>query len=327
MKKTVLVIGGTGAQGVAVVKALTSDSKYNARILTRNRSTREATKLARIPGSEVFEGSPYNEVALREALQGVNSIFVNTNGLAIGEKAEIYWGIRIYELSREFRLEHFVYAGLPYASKLGNFHPRYRCSFMDGKGKVVDYLSTQPTVPMAWSVLTSCPYMEALSERFRPFPDPSDPSSLIFVSPLGDTKCPLIHLDDYGAYARWIFDTPDRSNGLQLHVATEDGGWTDLAAAFTELTGQKSRYKAVTLDEYFQLGILPNPDEKLGPSSDSDDPTLLTRWESYSGFWNAWKDSLTRRDYDLLDDILPRMTNPSENGWKRQGILESLRQS
>lgn len=124
-----------------------------------------------------------------------------------------------------------------------------------------------------------------------------------------------------------MFDTLDRSNGLQLHVATEDGGWTDLAAAFTELTGQKSRYKAVTLDEYFQLGILPNPDEKLGPSSDSDDPTLLTRWESYSGFWNAWKDSLTRRDYDLLDDILPRRTNPSENGWKRQGILESLRQS
>lgn len=198
---------------------------------------------------------------------------------------------------------------------------------MDGKGKVVDYLLMQPTVPMAWSVLTLCPYMEALSERFRPFPDPSDPSSLIFVSPLGDTKCPLIHLDDYGAYARWMFDTPDRSNGLQLHVAIEDGGWMDLAAAFTELMGQKLRYKAVTLDEYFQLGILPNLDEKLGPLSDLDDLTLLTRWESYLGFWNAWKDSLTRRDYDLLDDILPRMTNPSENGWKRQGILESLRQS
>lgn len=275
------------------------------RVLTRNSSSKEAQELAKINGVTIHEGNAYDEKTLRQALNGVNGIFINTNGLAIGEKAEVYWGIRLFELSREFGLEHFLYAGLEYASKLGNFQPKYRCSFLDAKGKVVDYISAQPTTPMAWSVLTSCTYMEALSEFLRPFPDPIDPTALVFTAPLGTAKCPLIYLEDYGAYARWIFDTPARSNGLNLHVATEDISWNDVANSFTELTGKKSTYRNVTLDEYFKLGTVPNPDAKMGHSADPNDPTLLTYRESFTGFWNLWKNELSKRDYDLLDEILP----------------------
>lgn len=253
----------------------------------------------------VFEGNAYDESILRQALEAVDIVFANTNGLAIGEKAEIYWGIRLYELSRQFRVSHFVYAGLDYASKLGNFDSRYRCGHLDGKGKVVEFLSAQPTSPMAWSILTSCMYMEALSEFLRPFPDPYNANMLVFAAPLGEGKCPLIYLDDYGAYARWIIDTPTRSNGLDLHVATEDIAWKDLADIFTDVTNQKAVYKDVTLDEYFQSGIIPDPDAKVGHSADPNDPTLLTYRENFSGFWNTWKDNLTHRDYVLLDTILP----------------------
>ncbi|PNP43661.1 hypothetical protein TGAMA5MH_04633 [Trichoderma gamsii] len=265
----------------------------------------EAQELAKIHGVAIHEGNCYDETTLRQALKGVNGIFVNTNGLAIGEKAEIYWGIRLYELSREFGLEHFVYAGLEYASKLGNFQPKYRCSFLDAKGKVAEYISAQPTTPMAWSVITSCGYIEALSEVLRPFPDPNDPTTLIFAAPLGSAKCPLIYLEDYGAYVRWMFDTPARSNGLNLHVATEDISWNHVAASFTELTGKKAVYKDFTLEEYFNLGTIPNPDAKLGHSADPNDSTLLTYRESFTGFWNTWKDGLTSRDYNLLNEILP----------------------
>jgi len=115
--------------------------------------------------------------------------------------AEIYWGIRIYELAREFGVKHFIYAALEYASKLGNFDAKYRCGHVDGKGKVADYISAQPTTPMAWTVLTSCMYMEGLSEFLQPFPDREDPSTLVFAAPPGEGKCPLIHLEDYGLYA------------------------------------------------------------------------------------------------------------------------------
>jgi hypothetical protein len=284
---------------------LAHDRKYAVRVITRNATSAEAKELESIPGVTIFEGDAYNEPSLRKAFEGVDYVFANTNGFAIGEKAEIYWGIRLYELAREFGVKHFLYAGLEYASKLGNFNPKYRTGHLDGKGKVVDYIAAQPTEPMAWSALTSCLYMEGLSEVLRPFSDPNDPETMVFAVPLGDAQCPLIYLEDYGSYARWIFDTPSRSNGLELHVATEDIAWKDLAAAFTEVTGKKAVYKDVTLDEYFNLGIYPYPDKKVGHSADPDDSTLFTYRENFSGFWNTWKDSLTKRDYRLLDEILP----------------------
>jgi hypothetical protein len=90
-----------------------------------------------------------------------------------------------------------------------------------------------------------------------------------------------------------------------LHVAIEDIAWKDLATAFTEVTGKKARYKDVTLEEYFNLGIFPNPEAKIGQQAVGDDSTLFTVRENFSGFWNTWKDELTKRDYKLLDEILP----------------------
>ncbi|KAJ5949972.1 hypothetical protein N7454_001556 [Penicillium verhagenii] len=316
---TVLVIGGTGAQGIPVVKALASDAKYKVRVMARSASSAVAKELSAIPGVEIFEGDAYYEPNLREAFKGVSSCFANTNGFAIGEKAEIYWGIRLYELAREFRLQHFVYAGLPYASKLGSFDSKYRTGHLDGKGKVVEFISAQPTTPMAWSVITSCLYAEGLSEVIRPFPDPEDPTTMVFTAPLGDGKCPLIHLEDYGAYVRWIFDNPTRSNGLELPVATEDIAWKDLAAAFTAVTGIKAVYKDVTLDEYFKLGIWSNPDAILGGSTQSNDPTLFTVRQNFSGFWNTWKDNLTKRDYQLLDEILPTRVKSIKEWMEKAG--------
>ena len=62
-----------------------------------------------------------------------------------------------------------------------------------------------------------------------------------------------------------MFDTPARSNGLNLHVATEDIAWKDLGDDFTAVTGKKAVYKDVPLDEYFKLGILSNPEAKSVP--------------------------------------------------------------
>ena len=271
-------------------------------MITRDTTSPDAELLASLPGVTLFEGNCYDEPTLCKAFVGVDLVFANTNGFAIGEKAEIYWGIRLYELAREFHVKHFLYAGLFYGYKLGNFDAKYRTGHLDGKGKVVDYISAQATAPMAWSVITSCLYMEGLYEILQPLPDPQDPGLMVFNWSLGDAKCPLICLEDYGAYARWIFDTPERSNGLDLKVGTEDIAWKDLARVFTEVTGKRSVYRNVTLDEYFDLGIFPDPDAKIGSP---DDPTLFTFRQNFSGFSNVWKDELTRRDYGLLDEILP----------------------
>jgi hypothetical protein len=211
----------------------------------------------------------------------------------------------MYEIAAGSGLKHFLWAGLAYASKLGGFDPKYKTGHLDAKGRVSEYLSLQPRSPMAWSVLSSCLYMDMLSVLLAPRPDPADPDTLVFSLPLGAGQPPLIHLPDLGRYARWMFDTPDRSIGMNLQVGTENIGWEYLAKTFKEVTGKKAVYKDVTLDEWFASGVFPDPDRKLGHSADHNDPTLLTYRENFSGFWNMWKDDLVKTDYALLDDILP----------------------
>jgi hypothetical protein len=74
-----------------------------------------------------------------------------------------------------------------------------RCSHLDGKGKGVDYLKSQSTSPMAWSVVTSCVCVEMLSEQLLRTGEQPD-GSVVFALSTGDAKVPAIYLDDYGEY-------------------------------------------------------------------------------------------------------------------------------
>jgi len=261
--------------------------------------------LLALPGVTIIEGNVYDDDTLYKAFTGVDYAFVNTNGFAIGEKNEIYWGIRMFEIARSCNLSHFQYASLAYSSKLGGFDPKFRSGHLDGKGKVADFISAQSTTPMKWSVLTSCMYLETLTELLAPNPSPEDPDVMVFSAPVGKGQPPLIHLPDLGRYARWIFDHPERSNGLNLTIATENVGWEYLAKTFQEVTGKKAVFKDITLDELFASKAFPFPDGKVGHSVSPGDPTLQTYRQNFSGFWNTWKADLLKVDYALLDEILP----------------------
>ncbi|PNP47784.1 hypothetical protein THARTR1_10469 [Trichoderma harzianum] len=115
----------------------------------------------------------------------------------------------------------------------------------------------------------------------------------------------MVSLDDNAAYVRWTLDNPSRSNGLNLNVVTEAVTGDELAAAFSKVTGKKSVYKDVSLDEYFRLPIFPDPDAKMGASGASSANTVLTVRKNFSGLWNSWKDELWMGDYQVLDRVLP----------------------
>ena len=116
------------------------------RVLTRDDKSAPSIELAALPNVEVVVGNSYNETDLRKHMKGVELAFVNTNGFAIGEKAEIFWGIRIFELARELGVKHFLWANLDYVSKKGDYDPQFRCAHYDGKGKVAGVYITTPHV-------------------------------------------------------------------------------------------------------------------------------------------------------------------------------------
>jgi hypothetical protein len=255
----------------------------------------------------IIKGDGYNEPDLHSAFQNIDIAFVNTNGFALGEKAETYWGIRIFEIAAEHRVKHFIWANLESPYRISGFQPRFRTGHFDGKDKVAQWISGQPKDgPMRWSIFTSCMYLETFAEMLAPRNETIDGEEvLVFQAPVGKGKPPMIFLEDLGQYARWLVDNPERSNGMNLKIATENVGWEDVAKSFTAVTGKKAIFRDVTLDEYFASGVFPNPDGKVGHGVGHDDDTLQTYRQNFSGFWNTWKEDILTRDYELLDEILP----------------------
>ncbi|KAF2094413.1 NAD(P)-binding protein [Rhizodiscina lignyota] len=308
--KSILVIGATGAQGMAVVRSLSRSRRYAVRAMTRSDSSADAKLISSWPNVSLFIGDCFNEADLRKAFSGVHGAFVNTNGYVTGEKGEIYWGIRMYEIAVRAGVKHWVWGSLDYSTKLGGWHERFKCGHYDGKGKVADWVLAQPRSPMASSVLTSGPYMELLFEFMLPRPPKAPGEPYVFVAPLGSGAVPLIHLEDLGEYGLYLFDNPS-TNGLDLKVATQHVHWAELASTFTKVTGKPAEYLDVSLEEYMDKYYPAGKKavtRKIG--TDRKDPTLLTWGQNFSGFWNLFKESggnkgLVRRDYEMLDRIHP----------------------
>lgn len=115
-------------------------------------SSRKSVSPSTIPRISLIQGDCYDEDTLVSAFEGVDAVFVNTNGFAIGEKAEIFWGIRMYEIAYWSGVKHFIYSSLPAVSKKSGYNPKYRVPFVDGKAKVVGKKET----PFGPTVFESC---------------------------------------------------------------------------------------------------------------------------------------------------------------------------
>ncbi|KAJ7073473.1 hypothetical protein B0H15DRAFT_61606 [Mycena belliarum] len=93
-KILILVIGATGAQGQAVVKALLNPdargnaSPYSVRALTRDPTSKHALKLASL-GVECVEGSLEDLHSVAQAMEGAYGAWVNTDGFTVGEIQEM----------------------------------------------------------------------------------------------------------------------------------------------------------------------------------------------------------------------------------------------
>ncbi|KAK6449016.1 hypothetical protein FP744_10005266 [Trichoderma asperellum] len=97
--KTILEIGGTGAQGVPVVQGL-SRHGYHVRVLARDENSEHSNKLRDIvPNVQFVTGRPTDETAPHSAFTGVEYAFVNLNSFSLGIKNELHWGIRIFEIA------------------------------------------------------------------------------------------------------------------------------------------------------------------------------------------------------------------------------------
>ena len=332
---TVFIIGGTGAQGIPIVESLVQDNAFAVRILTRDKHSRRAKELASLgPGVTFLEGSFANETTLRAGFTGATIAFVNIDGFNTGEKGELYWGIRSYELALECSVQFFIWGNLDYGYKKSGYDPRFRTGHYDGKGRVGEWILQQTRdnkERMRAALFTTGPYIDmAIANHTVMTPTMEEnevgDDAITWRVPLGEGAVPHVALSDCGPYVRWLVDhrDEDRVNGLDLEVAIAHIGYDELAAAFQKVTGHTARYIDVSLEEYWQSGPMARGRKSpAGYNADPKDPATMTVEQNFTGFWNLWKhsggnDGVIRRDYGFLDEVFPGRIRSAEEWFRKE---------
>ncbi|KAL7620939.1 hypothetical protein AAE478_008250 [Parahypoxylon ruwenzoriense] len=333
--RLIAVIGGTGAQGLPIIRALLDSGSYTIRALTRDASSPRFQSLQALGPVEPVVGTFASEADLRAVFRGAWGAFVNLDGFNSGEKAEIYWTIRAYELAIEEGVKMFVLGNLDYAYKKSGYKPEFRTGHYDAKGRIGEWILQQNrdnSSRMRAALFTTGPYMEMTISKLTAMPVSVEDGVATWRLPLDDGAVPYVALDDCGFYVRWLFDHPERASGMDLEVAIAHVGHAELAAAFERVTGHPARSLNVGLDEYFSRTWGPDAERPAGYNADPTDPATLTVRQNFSGFWTVFRHSggnkgVLRRDYQLLDEIHPGRIRSAEEFFRREnekGIREGL---
>ncbi|KAJ5726106.1 uncharacterized protein N7483_007463 [Penicillium malachiteum] len=332
-QKLILVIGGTGAQGSSVVKALAASGRYSVRILTRNPSSNQATKLGALPNVTLLQGSQDNQKDLHTAFTGVYGAWVNLDGFTIGEKSELFYGVRAYEIARHQGVKHYIFANSDYAFRKAGWDEKYHWGHNDAKGRVGDLILSHGQSTMKTSLLTTGPYMDMLFDGMF-VPEEQADGSFVWENPAAGGKIPLIALDDVGAYSLWIFDNPSESAGLDLEVATDQVSFAEIVAIFTKVTGKQGIHRVLPLEEYLaKAEPYPGAYSNWAVKTDAPrDESFMTWRENFAAWWRYWGEGKgATRSMEFLDRIHGSRI-PSLEAWMRlknydgrpQSVLKDL---
>ncbi|GKT43482.1 NmrA-like family domain-containing protein 1 [Colletotrichum spaethianum] len=327
--RIIAIIGGTGAQGMPVVRDLAKSGSYKIRALTRDRNSPRFRDLQTCgpPGTvEPVIGTFASESSLRELFRGVWGAFINIDGFNCGEKTEMYWSIRAYELAIEAGVKFYVYGSLVYGYKVSGFRSEYRAGHIDAKGRIGEWILKQNDEirqkhGMSSALFSTAPYMEMTIHADMLTPPTVEDGVVTWRVPLGNGSVPFVALEDCGYYVKWLFDNYERAHGMNLDVAIDHITYTELAAAFQRVTGKPARYIDVSFDDYFATNLA--ADGPVAYNADPNDPATMTRRENFTGFWMLWRDSpdnngLVKKNYALLDEVHPGRIRSAEQWFRRE---------
>ncbi|EKG14379.1 NmrA-like protein [Macrophomina phaseolina MS6] len=323
----IFVVGATGAQGIPVVQGLVKDKAYFVRALTRNPESSRAKSLLALGNVELVEGTFASEEDLREGFRGCDGAFVNIDGFNCGEKTEMFWAIRAYELAIEEGIKFFVYGNLDFVYKKSGYNPIFRTGHYDGKGRIAEWIlqqTKQNGSKMGAAIFTSGPYMEMTISKGTPMSPMVEDGVVTWRVPLGDGAVAHVALDDCAYYVRWLFDNPGRANGMDLEVAIDHIPYSELARAFEKVTGRPAKYVDTDMDTYWLSGPMSFMAEMpAGYNSDVRDPAAMSTRRNFTGFWTMWTHSggnrgVIQRNYALLDEIHPNRIKSAEQWLRRE---------
>jgi len=260
-KKTIAVVGATGAQGGGLVRAILAEpgKGFAARALTRNPTSDKAKALAQ-SGAMVVAAELDDAASLRKAFEGAHGAFCVTNFWEhLSAEKEIAQARNLAQAAKDARVTHVIWSTLEDTRKrvpledarMPTLQGKYKVPHYDGKGEA-NAIFGEVGVPT--TLLNTSFYWDNLI-HFGMGPKPGPDGTLAFTLPMGDKKLPGMAVEDIGRCAFGIFARGPEFIGKEVGIAGEHLTGAQMAAALSQALGQPVVYNAVTPEVYRSFGF------------------------------------------------------------------------
>jgi uncharacterized protein YbjT (DUF2867 family) len=238
-KKTIAVVGATGAQGGGLVRAILRDAggHYRARAITRDPNSEKAQQLASL-GAEVVAADVDDDDSLNRAFEGAHGIYCVTFYWAhFSPDKELAEAAAMARAAKAAGARHVIWSTLENTrewvplsdNRMPTLMGRYKVPHFDAKGESDSYFM-ESGVP-ATLLLTSFYWDNFIYFGMGPRKGPD--GHLAITVPMGDTQLPGIAADDIGACAYGIFQRGSEYAGKTVGIAGEHMTGAEMAAAFS----------------------------------------------------------------------------------------------
>jgi len=257
-KKIIAVVGATGAQGGALVRAILADTsgEYAARAITRDVNSDKAKALA-AAGAEVVAADVNDEASMTAALQGAyGAFFVTFFWDHFSPDTEKQTAKNMAEAARTAGVQHIIWSSLEDTRKwipvsderMPTLHGEYKVPHFDAKGEANAYFDGLPR-----TILNTSFYWENFI-YFGAGPARGADGALALTMPMADKKLPGIAVKDIGKVAFAIFKNPSYI-GKTVSIAGEHLTGVEMAAGFTKALGENVAYNDVPAAVYRSFGF------------------------------------------------------------------------
>jgi uncharacterized protein YbjT (DUF2867 family) len=230
-KLAVVVTGGTGKQGGAVVKSLL-ERGHEVRAVTRSTDSAKARKLANA-GVTLVRASLEDTAVLTKVLEGATSLFAMTTPYEGGPQAETRQGISAADAAKAAGV-HLVFASV------GSANRQTGIPHFDSKYEVEEHIAR---IGVRATVLAPVYFMENLHFGKEQL------AKGIYATPLPPARqLTQVAVKDIGAVAVRLLEDPGRFAGRRFDLGSDELTGNDVLAILSRVTGRPFTYFQIPLD-------------------------------------------------------------------------------
>ena len=230
-KLAVVVTGGTGKQGGAVVKSLL-ERGHEVRAVTRSPDSVKARELASA-GVTLVRASLEDTAGLTKALEGATSLFAMTTPFEGGTQAETRQGFAAADAAKAAGV-HLVF------TSVGSANRQTGVPHFDSKHEVEEYIAK---IGVRATVLAPVYFMENL------YFGKDQLAKGIYATPLPPMRSlAQVAVADIGAVAVRLLEDPGRFAGKRFDLGGDELTGNDVLAILSRVTGRPFTYFQIPLD-------------------------------------------------------------------------------